>query len=433
MAYLLNFVYLLLLLARSPRLVYSLLRKGAHRDSWAARLFGRVPTRTSKGFCFWLHAVQVGDVHGLAPLLMVLEQQHPDAECVISTTTKSAFDAARLKYAPRTVFYCPLDFTWSVRRALRRIRPDVLVLTDVRWCPNLLGAADQYGARTALLDGGVRDSTTRAYPGCRWLMRPRFEELNLIAVTDERHVRRFQEFGVPEDRIVVSGSSKFDGVPTERNTPRTRELAALAGIRAEDRVFLAGSTHDPEERWALQAFCELAPDFPQLRLILAPQNPDRFATVAELLDKSGMAWRRSSRLGRSGQPATARLLLVDAVGDARAWWAIAHLAFVGGSFSNRVGQSLIEPAAFGAAVCFGPHTRDAADVVEQMREHHAACRLRHARELSDFIRRCLSDPEFAANLGQRARQLVQQQQGAAQRIGDRLSRLLESTESQKSH
>ncbi len=425
MAYVLNFVYLLLLLARSPRVISSLLRKGAHRDSWAARLFSRVPPRSSQGKCFWLHVVQVGDVHGLAPLLMGLEQQHPDAECVISTTTKSALDAARLKYAPRTVFYCPLDFTWSVRRALRRIRPDVLVLTEARWCPNLLQAADQYGARVALIDGGVPEGELGAYRWWSRWMRARFQQLDLIAVPTDRHEQRFLGYGVPAERILVSGSIKFDGVPTEPDTPRIRELAALAGIEAGDVVFLAGSTREPEERWALEAFRQLAAEFPQLRLIIAPQHPDRFEAVAQLLDKSGEDWQRSSRLSRPGPPATARLLLVDAVGDARAWWGTAHIALAGGSFSHRVGQNLIEPAAFGAAVCFGPHTRDASDVVERMLECEAAYRMRHPRELADFVRRCLVDPQFATDMGRRARQLVQQQQGAADRTCARLSRLLD--------
>ena len=127
MAYLLDLVYLLLLVAGSPWFVYSAIRKGKYREGWAAKFLGRVPARTGAEPCIWLHAVSVGEVNLLAPLLARLEQQHPEWACVISTTTKTGFDLAKKKYAPRTVFYCPLDFSWAVRVAVKRIRPRLLV------------------------------------------------------------------------------------------------------------------------------------------------------------------------------------------------------------------------------------------------------------------------------------------------------------------
>ena len=141
MSYLLNLVYLLLVVIFSPWLIYSAIRKGKYREGWGAKLFGRVPLREEEGRCIWLHAVSVGEVNVLAPLLMRLEQQHPQWVCVISTTTKTGFDLARKKYAPRSVFYCPLDFSWSVRRAMRRIRPDLLVLAELELWPNLIREA----------------------------------------------------------------------------------------------------------------------------------------------------------------------------------------------------------------------------------------------------------------------------------------------------
>ena len=115
MSYLLNLVYLIALCLASPWLLYNAIRKGKYRQEWAAKFLGRVPLRSQERPGIWLHAVSVGEVNLLQPLLAAIEHRHPDWECVISTTTRTGYELARRKYAPRSVFYCPLDFSWAVR------------------------------------------------------------------------------------------------------------------------------------------------------------------------------------------------------------------------------------------------------------------------------------------------------------------------------
>lgn len=143
--YLLNLLYLFLLVAASPWLLWSAVRKGKYREGYAEKVFGLVPRRTSTKKCFWLHAVSVGEVSLLAPLLRMIEHERPDWECVISTTTRAGMALAKKKYAGHTVFYCPLDFTWAVDAAMRRIRPDVLVLAELELWPNFVWAARRHG------------------------------------------------------------------------------------------------------------------------------------------------------------------------------------------------------------------------------------------------------------------------------------------------
>ena len=141
MPYLLNCVYLILLVGFSPWLAYVAIRQGKYRDGWGAKFLGLVPPRTGNRPCVWLHAVSVGEVNLLQPILAQLGQEHPTWECVISTTTRTGFALARKKYAGYQVFYCPLDFSWAVHQALRRIRPAVLVLAELELWPNLIRAA----------------------------------------------------------------------------------------------------------------------------------------------------------------------------------------------------------------------------------------------------------------------------------------------------
>ena len=217
--------------------------------------------------------------------------------------------------------------------------------------------------------------------------------------------------GAGPESVHVTGSMKYDGPQTERANPTTQRLAALAGFGEEDVVFLAGSTQEPEEAAAVDVFRQLLPAWPKLRLVLVPRHPERFESVGRLLDASGVAWQRRTDLDRGGANPAARVLLVDVVGELGGWWGTAKIAFVGGSLGNRGGQNMIEPAAYGAAVSFGPNTRNFRDIVATMLAHQAAVVVADAVELTQFVCRCIEDPAYADALGKRAKSLVKSQQG----------------------
>ncbi len=427
MGYFLNILYFAAILLTFPWLLYQRLRHGKYREGWAAKFWGQVPLRSGERPCLWLHAVSVGEVNLLEPVLKRWERLHPHWDCVISTTTQTGYQLACKKYAPRTVFYCPLDFTWAVEQAMRRIQPTLLVLAELELWPNLIFAARRHGAKVAVINGRLGDRSFRGYTCIRPLVHRLLSRLSLIAVQNEDYAQRFLALGARQRFIRCTGSIKFDGARTDRGIPEVQRLAELAGIRPDDPVFLAGSTQDPEESLAISAFRRLSAEFPSLRLVLVPRHPERFNDVAALLDKSGIAWQRRSQLSADSRHPTsdARVLLVDAVGELGYWWGTAHIAFVGGSLTQRGGQNMIEPAAYGAAVSFGPNTWNFRDVVALMRERKAAVVVRDQQQLESFVRRCLIDPVFANDLGQRAQELVLGQQGATDRTIRLLDGLLE--------
>ncbi len=426
MRYLLNVVYLLTLVFYAPWLIVGLVRHGKYREGFAAKLWGHVPKRVGHDTCFWLHAVSVGEVNLLGPIIRRLEQQHPLWTCVISTTTMTGYRTARQKYAPRTVFYCPLDFSWAVRRAMRRMRPDLLVLTELELWPNLIFTADRLGVPVAVINGRMSDRSFRGYRRIRWFMVGLLRRIDLIAVQSDSYRDRFLALGAPPENVHVTGSIKFDGAQIDRDNPLTRHLMQLANIEDDDMVFLAGSTQHPEESLALKTFQTLAAEFPCLRLILVPRHPERFDAVAAELEESAMDFQRRSQLGRGQSPAaSARILLVDGMGELDAWWGTARIAFVGGSLTDRGGQNMIEPAAYGAAVSFGPHTKNFEDVVSMMLQAQAAEVVHDGDQLTDFVRKCLENPTYAEGLGRRARDLVLHHRGAADRTCMLLSRMVD--------
>jgi 3-deoxy-D-manno-octulosonic-acid transferase len=364
----------------------------------------------------------------LATVIAKFASREPQWEIVVSTTTKTGYDLACRKYGDRTVFYCPLDFSWAVANAMRRVRPALLVLAELELWPNLIAAAKEHGARVAVINGRLSDNSFRGYHRLRPLVRRVLRKLDLIAAQNSETVDRFVTLGARHGAVHSTGSLKFDGAQLDRHNPRTLELRHLAGIAAGDIVLLAGSTQDPEEKYALDIFQRLSPAHPALRLILVPRHPQRFDEVADMLAASGVAWQRRSELlsSQSGaERAGWRVLLVDTIGELGAWWGAATIGFVGGSFGSRGGQNMLEPAAYGVATCFGPNTWNFRDIVGRLLAADAARVVRDAAELEQFVRDALERPGDARALGERAQQLVISQQGATRRTCELLFDLMD--------
>jgi 3-deoxy-D-manno-octulosonic-acid transferase len=421
MSYVLNICYVALLVVASPWLLWTAVRRGKYREGYAQKLLGLVPRREGSAPCVWLHAVSVGEVNLLGVLVKELRRRRPDLEIVISSTTRTGLELARKKYADLTTFYCPLDFSWACCRAMRRLRPSVLVLAELELWPNLIHAANEEGVKVAIVNGRLGERSWRGYRRIRFFVRRVLARVSLVAVQNDEYLRRFYDLGCTTRQLVSTGSLKYDGASTDRNNPHTVRMRQLAGISADDVVFLAGSTQEGEEEAALEVYRALAAEFPRLRLVLVPRHAERFDEVARMLERAGVPFGRRLQLPAG---ASSRILLVDAIGELGAWWGTAEIAFVGGSFGDRGGQNMIEPAAYGAAVAFGPNTWNFRDIVAALLSAEAAVVVRDPPELAAFVRRCLTDKPFAAALGRKAQSLVAANLGATARTVDALLPLL---------
>jgi 3-deoxy-D-manno-octulosonic-acid transferase len=433
LAWFLNLVYVAILCAASPLIVFRMLVRGKYRTGWGQKLLGRVPRRTGAGRCLWFHAVSVGEVLQLEPLFEMLLGRDPALEIVISTTTATGFDLARKYYPGRQVFYFPLDFSWAVTAALERIRPTAIGLVELELWPNFILAAARRRVPLMLINGRMGEKSFRGYRRIRPLVRRIVQKFNALAVQSDDYARRLIALGAEPSRVEVTGSIKFDRVETDRANSRTDELRRAFGLAPAETVFIAGSTQEPEERYALESYSQLRPRFPGLRLILVPRHKERFEAVARLVeDEFGLPLLRRSksrqRLGGSAFPGGAwerecsekeasrdasAVILLDTLGELSACWGLAQIAFVGGSLTRRGGQNMIEPAGYGAGVLFGPNTWNFKDVVELLLAEDAALIVRTPLELTARLEELLADPTRGAELGERAQRLVAVQRGAA--------------------
>ena len=413
----LNFIYLATLIAAAPFLLYRSIRYKKYREGWREKLFGLVPNLPAPRAGvkrIWFHAVSVGEVNLVKTLVAELDASGRKWEFVVSSTSKTGYALATRLFADRApVFYCPLDFTWSVKRALRRIQPDMLALVELELWPNLIKHARRSGARVVIVNGRVADGSFLWYRRVKKYFARVFASVDLVVAQDDLAASRFRELVQDDRRVIVSGSLKFDGAQTDRNNAATNKLARLAGLDDTDLVFLCGSSQAPEEEAALDVYRSLCAEFPNLRLIIVPRHPERFEEVARLLDASEFKWSRRSNLTHDST--CERILLVDVVGELAAWWGTAQIAFVGGSWGARGGQNMLEPAGYGAAISCGPNTQNFRSIVEALLRARAAVVVANVDEMREFVKKCLENPEFRRALGRAARELVLSNQGATKR------------------
>jgi 3-deoxy-D-manno-octulosonic-acid transferase len=412
----LNLLYAALLSALSPWIAWRMATQGRHRRGWRAKLWGALPLRTDDARpLVWLHAVSVGEVLLLQRIVRELQAERPEVQILITTGTDTGHAVAREKLAGCTVSWLPLDFTWAVRRALARVRPDAFALVELELWPNLIAAVGAAGIPLLLLNGRLSERSARGYRRIRPLISRLLQEFDCLAVQTEEYARRFRELGAPAERVHVTGSLKFDGVESDRNHPAVERLRSAFQLDSDSLVFVAGSTIDGEEEAALEAWEAVRPGHPELRLILVPRHQERFDEVARLVEKRGHALLRRTRALDDCRPQVAAdsVLLLDTLGELSACWGLADFAFVGGSLTGRRGgQNMIEPAAYGAAVMFGPHTRNFRSAVDSLLAVQAAVVVESSGDISDQLRWMLQRPREAAAMGARARLAVLRQQGA---------------------
>jgi 3-deoxy-D-manno-octulosonic-acid transferase len=413
MPYLLNFLYLAGLLLLSPWLAYKAVTAGKYRRGVWHKLTGRAFRRRGEAPCIWFHGVSVGEIHLLKHVVAAFRRRHLHWHCVISTTTDTGYAEAKKCFPGCPVFWWPFDFTWAVKRALRRVRPEVVVLAEGELWPNFLTAAKRKGVRVAVINGRMSPRSLARYQKLNVLAQHVWSKLDLVAAQTSEYASSFQALGARA--VHVTGSVKYDGAACDRDNPKTRHLRDFFAVLKSDLVMIAGSTQAPEEDLVLNIYRRARKAHPNLRLFLVPRQQDRFDEVARILHRSGIPFVRRGQMTGPVKDRNA-VVLVDTIGELGALWGLADVAFVGGSLDGqRGGQNMIEPAAYGAAVVFGPHVWNFKDTAARLLEHGAALQVRDSTELEQQIQLLLGDPARRAQLGEAARLFVQSQQGATER------------------
>lgn len=405
-----------------PRAVWR--RRLPHRG-WTMR-FGRYPEAVRQALAgrptIWVHAVSLGEVLAIQPLLRALAERNPRTPLVLSTVTPAGFEAAATQIVGRGVaVYLPLDLRGCVRRAFNTFQPRALLLVEAELWPTLLREARARRVPVAVINGRMSARAFRRYRWVRPVARRLFGQVDRFLMQGPQDAQRVIELGVPAERVQALGSLKWDASLGARPSPETiRATAARLGLNSHDAVIVAGSTHRGEEPLLLEAFRALRVAHPRARLIVAPRHLERLDEIERLIRAQG--WR----VARLSAPSatTWDVGLVDTFGQLPQYYGVATLAVIGGSFIPHGGQNPLEAASLAKPILFGPSTHNFADITQQLLAHDAARQLATREELSRALQELLADPAAAEAMGRRAQVLTQRTQGVTVRSLEALAPLL---------
>ncbi|HET7218319.1 MAG TPA: 3-deoxy-D-manno-octulosonic acid transferase [Vicinamibacterales bacterium] len=419
--------------AVSPYLLYQAIRYRKYIASLPQRM-GYLPVsfNLDGDESIWIHAVSVGEVLTARALLPELHERYPRLRLFVSTTTMAGQQIAKgLPYVDE-VFYFPFDLGFIVNRTLRLVRPRLFVMMETEIWPNLLRACHRAGVRTALVNGRI---STRSYPRyrfARFFFRRVLSQVDCFCMQSEESARRVIEIGAPRERVVVTGSLKFDSLEFGSDKPQDAGFARGPAFapsvhdvhqRGRNRVLryfrvaptrpviIAASTLKGEEEPVLEAFQRIRATIPTALLIIAPRKPERFGDVERLVRRSGWNVARRTELRVDTDPRN-DVVILDTIGELAQLFQVATAVFVGGSLVDAGGHNILEPAVFGKPIVFGPHMQNFAEIAGTFLDNGAAIQIRTPRELETVLLELLGDPVRRASLGAAARALVEANRGA---------------------
>ena len=417
-----NLALILLLLASAPWWLFLMVTTQKYREGFLERLGAVRPLKGGGGRpMIWIHAVSVGEVLAVSRLVKTLDATLPGYFVAISTTTRTGQELARERFGRERVFYCPLDLRWAVSMYLRERKPAMLVLAETEFWPNLMSRCFRLGVPVVVVNARISDRSWPRYRRLRGLWRPFLSRLTAVLAQSELDAKRLRALGC--ETATVAGNLKFD----VRSGRDSAVVTLLEELRGGLRLLVAGSTLDGEEEMLLAAWPEVLRADAQMAMVLAPRHPERFAAVAEMLERSGVPWRRRSAMGTNAITPPLRpgeIVLLDSMGELATVYSLAAVAFVGGSLVAAGGHNPLEPAQFGVPVVMGRHYVNFRAMVEALRERDAL-RIVAADELAGAMVALLSDAQAAAAMGERGKRVFEDHAGATARSVDVIKGILE--------
>jgi len=394
-----------------PGLVIKLIRRPGRKRNYAERLgvfsTDRREALSRMNGAVWIHAVSVGETNVALSLLKKWRETEPERKFVFSTTTTTAQEIAWNKVPQGVeVFFCPIDFTPFVRKALRLIRPSALVIMETEIWPNLILLTRKSGAKVFLANARISDHSADGYRRFRAFFAPVLRGFTRICAQTELDAERFSAIA-PDLPVTVTGNIKFDQTP-----PADLKGIDLTEFFDGDFVpVLACSTHAPEEKLILNSFLEAKKKHPELKLVIVPRHAERGNEIENLLQNAGITYYRRT----SGKPPAGKVdcLLADTTGELLKFIKSSEIVLMGKTFcGNNEGQNIIEPAALGKAVVTGPEMRNFKQAFSTLRSGGGVLPLTSDTELTGAIERLCGDPAYRRELGANASKAIAVHAGA---------------------
>lgn len=395
---------------------------GKYRIGFAQR-FGflpkDLPARLTGKPRIWVHAVSVGEVTAAAPIIAALREEVPDASIILSTTTETGRHMAQHLVETAVFVYYPLDLFWVVRRVLSLIQPDILVLVETELWPNFIQCCRKRGVKIIMVNGRLSPRSFRKYSQTRFFWRRMLADLDEVAAISRTDAERFLFLGAPSEKVHIVGNAKYDSLAANRDSRLQEETGRLLNIVPNEKVLVAGSTHEGEEEVIISVFRRLLKDSPGWKLVIVPRHIERASSVRRQANEAGFQDVITlTEITGGRKPDKERIILVDSIGLLFKVYSLATVVFCGGSLVPKGGQNILEAAAWGKIVFYGPHMDDFCNEKNLLEGVGAGVTVHDDVELTEAILRILADPEAMSRRGQEGRRLVEANSGAAKRYAE---------------
>ena len=427
-------IYNTLLMLGFPVIIGLLLTKKRCQRGLLARL-GKVPAplRCLPGPVVWVHAVSLGEVTAIVPLLKAMKKEDPCQEIIVSTVTETGRELVLNQLQGiATHCYAPLDMWWAVTRYVGVLKPRIFLLVESEIWPNLLTCLAQHRVPICVINGRISSRSFSLYRLVKRFMKPVWSSFDMALMQSAQDAERIRELGVHANVVHVTGNMKCDQSLNDSNgLDSTRAMRTSLGISDRELVIVAGSTHPHEEEHLLHAYHSLCDSKKHVVLVLAPRHIERASDLEGIIAQFGFSCVRRSQMTEKNPLSThqqsPRVILLDSRGELPHVYGLGFVGFVGGTLVPVGGHNLLEPAQWGRPVLFGPYVDHCRDLAHQLLQAGGAIQIDQPKDLVTHFLRLLESPTEAEQMGRQALSVVQANRGVVKKNLGFISQLLNSS------
>lgn len=400
-----------------PKAIYQAIVEKKYRTNFLKRFGYQFPKieRKNKGPIFWIHAVSVGETQAISSVVKRIKDEIKDAVIIISSVSETGHATAKrvMPYADYHV-YLPFDFSLSVRHVLKRVQPDVVILSETDFWFNFLNRAKKLGAVIMVASGKISDNSYKQFKRFSFFSKRLFSLVDFFCLQSERDYEKFSDLGVAKSKMRVSGNIKSDvQYPTLLDAEKI-ELRQKLRLQKDDLVLVVGSSHAPEEELILGELTHLLKEHENFKVVIVPRHPERFSQVEEIIQKTGLPHTTLSKCSEKLEM-NPKVVLVDAMGTLVKCYQLADMAIVAGSFTDKVGgHNILEPAFFGVPTICGPHMFSQKQLLEIATSHNAVIQV-DREKLHQVIKEFIENAKKRKEIGERGLSMVGALRGASER------------------
>ncbi len=375
--------------------------------------------------CVWFHASSVGEVVAVGSILSSVRRNYPEAEIVLSTITKSGMEIAKkmIKEVNRYIYF-PLDFLFSVKMALKAINPDIFILTETDIWPNFLKIAKKRKVKIITVNGRLSSRSIKKYRATKFLWKKVLENIDIFSMISKLDAQRVISLGAGKEKVFINGNTKYDSLLEKVNPEYEGEIRKCLDIKGE-KIFVAGSIREGEEKLIIEAYLELLKEFKGLILIIVPRHIERKKVIGGILKNKGISYILKTEINKGKARKNEGVIIIDTIGELFKVYSVATIVFCGGSLLPYGGQNILEPAVWGKAVFYGPSMDDFLGEKEILEEVGAGMEVENINEFIRKAREFLKNPEELERRGKKGKEIILLNRGAAKKNTDLIRKLID--------